>query len=119
MQLLNRRGASLARPAALQQRPSRRVAFTPRATAVVPSSTAVETPGAASAAPKKKTGPFKVALLFDCDGVIVDTEQLHRRAYCAAFEAFDLKIDGVPVVWDVPYYDILQNTVGGGKPKMK
>lgn len=22
---------------------------------------------------------YKVALLFDCDGVIVDTEQLHRR----------------------------------------
>ena len=41
------------------------------------------------------------ALLFDCDGVIVDTEQLHRRAYCGAFEAFGLTIDGKPVVWDV------------------
>lgn len=36
--------------------------------------------GLAIQAPVTKKGPFKVALLFDCDGVIVDTEQLHRRA---------------------------------------
>ena len=36
-----------------------------------------------------------------------------------AFKAFGLKVDGEPVVWSVPYYDRLQNTVGGGKPKMK
>ena len=60
------------------------------------------------------------ALLFDCDGVIVETEELHRVAYNSAFEKFGLKNpDGSAVVWDVPYYDILQNTVGGGKPKMK
>lgn len=58
-------------------------------------------------------------MLFDCDGVIVETEELHRLAYNGAFEAFELKIDGTPVEWVVEYYDVLQNTVGGGKPKMK
>jgi HAD superfamily hydrolase (TIGR01509 family) len=61
----------------------------------------------------------RFALLFDCDGVIVETEELHRLAYNGAFEAFELKIDGTPVEWVVEYYDVLQNTVGGGKPKMK
>jgi phosphoglycolate phosphatase-like HAD superfamily hydrolase len=58
------------------------------------------------------------ALLFDCDGVIVETEELHRLAYNEAFTQFDLKLEGKPVSWSVEYYDILQNTVGGGKPKM-
>ncbi|KAL7548960.1 hypothetical protein ACHAWF_012246 [Thalassiosira exigua] len=58
------------------------------------------------------------ALLFDCDGVIIETEELHRLAYNAAFEEFDLTIDGEPVEWTVAYYDVLQNTVGGGKNKM-
>lgn len=61
---------------------------------------------------------YDFALLFDCDGVILETEELHRLAYNAAFKAADLTIDGEPVVWSVEYYDILQNTVGGGKPKM-
>lgn len=60
------------------------------------------------------------ALLFDCDGVIVETEELHRNAYNLAFERFGLTLPstGDKVVWDIPYYDILQNTIGGGKPKM-
>ena len=58
------------------------------------------------------------ALLFDCDGVIIETEELHRLAYNAAFNEFNLKIDNKPVEWTVAYYDILQNTVGGGKNKM-
>ncbi|EJK61435.1 hypothetical protein THAOC_18080 [Thalassiosira oceanica] len=58
------------------------------------------------------------ALLFDCDGVIIETEELHRLAYNAAFKEFDLKIEGGDVEWSVPYYDVLQNTVGGGKNKM-
>jgi hypothetical protein len=63
--------------------------------------------------------PDQYALLFDCDGVIVETEELHRIAYNAAFEKFGLiLLDGKPVIWDNKYYDILQNTVGGGKPKM-
>ena len=61
------------------------------------------------------------ALLFDCDGVIVETEEMHRVAYNAAFARFGLRIpsSGEEVVWSKSYYDILQNTVGGGKPKMK
>lgn len=61
---------------------------------------------------------YQYALLFDCDGVILETEELHRLAYNAAFAEFGLTIDGKPVEWSVEYYDILQNTVGGGKPKM-
>jgi len=61
---------------------------------------------------------YDYALLFDCDGVIIETEELHRLAYNAAFDAANLRIDGESVEWTVGYYDILQNTVGGGKPKM-
>mmetsp|Transcript_22733 Transcript_22733/g.37633 ORF Transcript_22733/g.37633 Transcript_22733/m.37633 type:complete len:311 (+) Transcript_22733:79-1011(+) len=61
---------------------------------------------------------YEFALLFDCDGVIIETEELHRLAYNAAFKSADLTIKGEPVDWSVEYYDILQNTVGGGKPKM-
>ena len=62
------------------------------------------------------TSPY--ALLFDCDGVIIETEELHRLAYNAAFKEFNLLIENEPVEWTVEYYDILQNTVGGGKNKM-
>jgi HAD superfamily hydrolase (TIGR01509 family) len=58
------------------------------------------------------------ALLFDCDGVIIETEELHRLAYNAAFKEFNLQIGDEPVEWTVEYYDVLQNTVGGGKNKM-
>lgn len=68
--------------------------------------------------PASSNNDFEYALIFDCDGVIIETEELHRLAYNAAFEAADLKIDGKPVEWSVPYYDVLQNTVGGGKGKM-
>ena len=61
---------------------------------------------------------FEYALLFDCDGVILETEELHRLAYNEAFRHFNITIHQEPVVWDVEYYDQLQNTVGGGKPKM-
>lgn len=54
--------------------------------------------------------PDKFALLFDCDGVIIETEELHRLAYNAAFKEFNLQIDDEPVEWSVAYYDILQNT---------
>lgn len=64
------------------------------------------------------TSDFDYALIFDCDGVIIETEELHRLAYNAAFQAADLTIDGEPVDWSVEYYDVLQNTVGGGKGKM-
>jgi len=60
------------------------------------------------------------ALLFDCDGVLLESEALHLRAYNAAFREFEL-LDpaGAPVEWSVEYYDKLQNTVGGGKAKMR
>merc|ERR1719223_2627664 len=61
---------------------------------------------------------FDYALIFDCDGVIIETEELHRLAYNAAFTAAGLDIDGEAVNWSVEYYDVLQNTVGGGKNKM-
>lgn len=38
---------------------------------------------AAAAAP----GGYTCALIFDCDGVIVETEELHRLAYNGAFQA--------------------------------
>lgn len=63
-------------------------------------------------------GKFDYALIFDCDGVIIETEELHRTAYNAAFDEFELTINGEAVEWTVPYYDVLQNTVGGGKGKM-
>jgi hypothetical protein len=63
-----------------------------------------------------KPGEFEYALIFDCDGVIIETEELHRLAYNAAFESADLKIDGQPVIWSTEYYDILQNTVGKCNP---
>jgi len=62
---------------------------------------------------------FSAALLFDCDGVLVETEELHRLAYNAAFEEFGIETNGEPVVWSKDYYSHLANTVGGGKPKMR
>ena len=61
---------------------------------------------------------FEYALIFDCDGVIIETEELHRLAYNAAFKEAGVEVNGNPVEWSVEYYDVLQNTVGGGKPKM-
>ncbi|GLI63176.1 hypothetical protein VaNZ11_005945 [Volvox africanus] len=61
------------------------------------------------------------ALIFDCDGVILESEDLHRRAYNATFKHFNVKCGGEQgyVDWDESFYDMLQNTVGGGKPKMR
>lgn len=44
-----------------------------------------------------------VAILFDCDGVIVETEELHRVAYNQAFEKYSLKIAGEKVHWSEMY----------------
>lgn len=74
------------------------------------------TSASASALSASAESPY--ALLFDCDGVIIETEELHRLAYNAAFKEFNLQIDDEPVEWSVAYYDVLQNTVGGGKNKM-
>lgn len=47
---------------------------------------------------------FDYALIFDCDGVIIETEELHRLAYNKAFEEAKLEIDGDAVEWTVDYY---------------
>jgi len=54
-----------------------------------------------SLASSSASSQFEYALLFDCDGVILETEELHRLAYNAAFEKFQLTIDGEPVHWSV------------------
>ncbi|KAL3943129.1 MAG: hypothetical protein SGBAC_002778 [Bacillariaceae sp.] len=69
-------------------------------------------------ASRLQASTYDFALLFDCDGVILETEELHRLAYNTAFSDFDLTIDDEPVEWSVEYYDVLQNSIGGGKPKM-
>jgi hypothetical protein len=58
-------------------------------------------------------------------GVIVESEDIHRMAYNATFEHFDVRCPGGegPVVWTEEYYDDLQNRVGRprlgccGKPR--
>jgi len=54
------------------------------------------------------------ALIFDCDGVLVDTERDgHRAAFNQAFAERGLDIE-----WDVPLYgDLLK--VAGGKERMR
>lgn len=53
------------------------------------------------------------AILFDCDGVLADTERDgHRPAFNQAFEENDLDL-----TWDVDRYGVLLE-VGGGKERM-
>lgn len=63
------------------------------------------------------------ALIFDCDGVILESEHLHRQAYNDAFVHFNVRCPSSsspgPLNWDVQFYDELQNLIGGGKPKMR
>ena len=66
-------------------------------------------------------GAHTKGLLFDCDGVIIETESIHLLAYNEAWKRNGLvnpetKED---VFWSVEYYDMLQNKVGGGKNKMR
>ncbi|XP_022963402.1 haloacid dehalogenase-like hydrolase domain-containing protein At4g39970 [Cucurbita moschata] len=61
------------------------------------------------------------ALIFDCDGVILESEHLHRQAYNDAFAHFDVRCPNSasqPLNWSIEFYDELQNRIGGGKPKM-
>mmetsp|Transcript_36440 Transcript_36440/g.89762 ORF Transcript_36440/g.89762 Transcript_36440/m.89762 type:complete len:310 (+) Transcript_36440:28-957(+) len=58
------------------------------------------------------------ALLFDCDGVLADTERDgHRIAFNKAFEENNLKIGDQPMVWDEELYGKLVE-IGGGKERM-
>jgi hypothetical protein len=62
------------------------------------------------------------ALIFDCDGVILESEHLHRQAYNDAFTHFGVRCPPAsadPLYWDEAFYDELQNRIGGGKPKMR
>ncbi|KAK7358998.1 hypothetical protein VNO77_00941 [Canavalia gladiata] len=67
------------------------------------------------------------ALIFDCDGVILESEHLHRQAYNDAFSHFYVccpsssssSSSSHPLNWDIEFYDVLQNRIGGGKPKMR
>lgn len=54
------------------------------------------------------------ALIFDCDGVIVESEELHRVSYNQCWEAENLGFE-----WSYEFYEMLQNSVGGGKEKMR
>lgn len=51
----------------------------------------------------------------------MESEDIHRRAYNATFEHFQVHCPGQQgaVEWSEAFYDVLQNTVGGGKPKMR
>ena len=80
---------------------------------------AVRPAGAAAQGVGSNTKNPRFALLFDCDGVIVETEELHRKAYNASFKHFGLVIPGKgKVEWSVEYYDVLANTVGGGNDRV-
>ncbi|KAG8383543.1 hypothetical protein BUALT_Bualt04G0024600 [Buddleja alternifolia] len=63
------------------------------------------------------------ALIFDCDGVILESEHLHRQAYNDAFSHFNVRCPSSssdqPLNWSPEFYDVLQNQIGGGKPKMR
>ncbi|KAK9713475.1 hypothetical protein RND81_06G029800 [Saponaria officinalis] len=85
-----------------------------------------------SASAKPKRGCSVVAsaalkaLIFDCDGVILESEDLHRQAYNDAFSFFNVRcpnngdvVVGGVLNWGIEFYDVLQNQIGGGKPKMR
>ncbi|PIN05588.1 putative haloacid-halidohydrolase [Handroanthus impetiginosus] len=63
------------------------------------------------------------ALIFDCDGVILESEHLHRQAYNDAFAHFNVRCPSSSssqlLNWSPEFYDKLQNQIGGGKPKMR
>lgn len=48
------------------------------------------------------------ALIFDVDGTLADTEEVHRQAFNAAFRSFEL-----PWNWDRGLYDRLLGVTGG------
>lgn len=54
------------------------------------------------------------ALIFDCDGVIVESEELHRVSYNQTWDAENLGF-----TWDYDFYGMLQNSIGGGREKMR
>ncbi|XP_077213333.1 haloacid dehalogenase-like hydrolase (HAD) superfamily protein [Tasmannia lanceolata] len=77
---------------------------------------------ASSFSPSTLPSSFQ-ALIFDCDGVILESEHLHRKAYNDAFAHFNVHCpssqSSEPLNWSSDFYDELQNRIGGGKPKMR
>ena len=69
-----------------------------------------------SASASASTSNSLQALIFDCDGVILESEHLHRQAYNVRCPSSS---SPGPLNWDVQFYDELQNLIGGGKPKMR
>ena len=58
------------------------------------------------------------AVLFDCDGVLADTERDgHRISFNKAFKEFGLKVGDKDMEWDVDTYGKLLE-IGGGKERM-
>ncbi|KAE8706961.1 Haloacid dehalogenase-like hydrolase domain-containing protein [Hibiscus syriacus] len=51
----------------------------------------------------------------------LESEHLHRQAYNDAFAHFNVRCppSSQPLSWDIDFYDVLQNLIGGGKPKMR
>lgn len=60
------------------------------------------------------TNAGEKALIFDCDGVIVESEELHRVSYNKCWASADLGFE-----WSYEFYEKLQNSIGGGKEKMR
>ncbi|XP_039854496.1 haloacid dehalogenase-like hydrolase domain-containing protein At4g39970 isoform X2 [Panicum virgatum] len=76
----------------------------------------------AAASPASPASSSLDALIFDCDGVILESENLHRQAYNDAFAHFGVRCPPASadtLYWDEAFYDELQNRIGGGKPKMR
>lgn len=66
----------------------------------------------------EKSGASLSAILWDIDGVVLESEDLHRQSYNASFEENDVRLGGEVVNWSEPFYDELSHSIGGGKPKM-
>jgi hypothetical protein len=62
--------------------------------------TTTTTPGSTTT-DSSSSSSKEFALLFDCDGVILETEEYHRLAYNEAFRKFQLTIHNEPVEWSV------------------
>jgi phosphoglycolate phosphatase-like HAD superfamily hydrolase len=69
-------------------------------------------------------------IIFDCDGVLVDTEELHRICYNKSFQQHQTGWNNscitlmvyrprIGVVWNEELYEMLQNSIGGGKEKIR
>lgn len=67
--------------------------------------------GAASSQ-RRAHNHYEFALLFDCDGVLLETEELHRVAYNEAFQEFGLTtVEGAPVHWSVRFlYNMIDSS---------